>query len=160
MRQKSILKKQAVHGIFLITGDTGSGKTTIFDAIVFALYGEASGSNRNAKLFRSNFSTLETETFVELEFLHKGKIYKIRRNPTYERNKKFKEGTTIKAGDAVLEVDDKVISGYSLVTEEVIKILGITESQFKQIAMLAQRRIFEDITCRNGRKNRNFQKSI
>ena len=115
---------------------------------LFLLYLEKqAGSNRNAKLFRSNFASLDTETFVELEFLHKGKIYKIRRNPTYERSKKFKEGTTTKNGDAVLEFDDKVISGYSLVTEEVIKILGITQNQFKQIAMLAQRRILKYFTC-------------
>lgn len=124
------------------------GKTTIFDAIVFALYGEASGSNRNAKLFRSDFADNDSETFVELEFSHKGKFYKIRRSPTYEKGKKFKEGTTIKSGDAYLECNGEVVvSRYTAVTEEVIKILGITESQFKQIAMLAQRRIFENSTC-------------
>lgn len=125
-----------------------AGKTTIFDAIVFALYGEASGSNRNAELFRSNFSENDVETFVELEFSHKGKVYKIRRNPAYEKSKKFKEGTTKKAGDAVLECGEKVIvSGYKAVTEEVVHILGVTENQFKQIAMLAQRRIFKNFTC-------------
>lgn len=145
---KLISRKWEPLGIFLITGDTGSGKTTIFDAIVFALYGEASGSNRNAGLFRSNFSDSDIETFVEFEFLHKGKHYKIRRNPTYERSKRFKEGTTTKAGDALIECNgDLLISGYKAVTEQVIQILGITESQFKQIAMLAQRRIFEDFAC-------------
>ena len=118
------------------------GKTTIFDAIVFALYGEASGSNRNSGLFRSNFSEDTVETYVELKFSHKGKIYDIRRNPAYEKNKKYKEGKTTKVGDAVIDCDGvTVVSGYKAVTEEVIKILGITESQFKQIAMLAQRRI-------------------
>ena len=107
---------------------------------LFLLYMERqAGSQRNSKLFRSNFAESDTETFVELEFLHKGKTYKIKRNPSYERNKKFKEGTTLKPGDAYLEYDDKVITGYSLVTEKVIEILGITENQFKQIVMLAQR---------------------
>lgn len=105
------------------------------------------GSNRNVKLFRSNFSESETETFVEFSFLHKNKIYKIRRNPTYEKSKKYKEGTTIKNGDAFIEYDDKVISGYNNVTDEVIKILGITQNQFKQIVMLAQRRVSKDIIC-------------
>lgn len=124
------------------------GKTTIFDAIVFALYGEASGSNRNAGLFRSNFADNDVETFVELEFSHKGKIYKIRRNPAYEKSKKFKEGTTTKAGDAVIDCDNNTLnSGYKAVTEQVIQILGVTENQFKQIAMLAQRRISKNFTC-------------
>lgn len=127
-----------------------AGKTTIFDAIVFALYGEASGSNRNAGLFRSDFSDLNTETFVDLEFTHKGKNYHIRRNPTYEKNKKNKEGTTTKTGDAVIESENTVlVSGYKAVTDRVVQILGVTEGQFKQIAMLAQRRILKDFTCRN-----------
>lgn len=125
-----------------------AGKTTIFDAIVFALYGVASGSNRNADLFRSDFSENEIETYVELDFSHKGKNYKIRRNPAYEKNKKYREGTTKKIGDAFLDCDGKnIVTGYRPVTEEVVKILGVTENQFKQIAMLAQRRIFENITC-------------
>ena len=70
------------NGIFLITGDTGSGKTTIFDAISFALFGEVSGSNRPVASLRSDFSEQDIETFVELEFTHKNQKYKIRRNPT------------------------------------------------------------------------------
>ena len=124
------------------------GKTTIFDAIVFALYGEASGSIRDAGQFRSNFADNDAETFVEFEFLHKNKNYKIIRNPAYEKNKKFKEGTTKKIGDAVIDCDGKPLcSGYRAVTEQVIQILGVTENQFKQIAMLAQRRIFENFAC-------------
>ncbi len=148
MKQKLTLKKQEILGIFLITGDTGSGKTTIFDAIVFALYGEASGSNRNAGLFRSDFAENEIETFVELEFSHKGKIYHIKRNPAYEKSKKFKEGTTLKAGDAVIDCNgETLVSGYKAVTEQVVQILGVTENQLKQIAMLAQRRILKNSTC-------------
>ena len=124
------------------------GKTTIFDAIVFALYGEASGSIRNAGQFRSNFADNDTDTFVEFEFSHKRKIYKIRRNPAYEKSKKFKEGTTKKIGDAVIDCDGKILcSGYRAVTEQVIQILGVTENQFKQISMLAQRRVLKNFAC-------------
>ena len=75
-----------------------------------------------------------------MEFSHKGKIYKIRRNPTYEKYKKFKEGTTTKVGDAVIETQGKpIVSGYKAVTDKVIELLGVTANQFKQIVMLAQR---------------------
>ena len=85
-------KKLGNNGIFLITGDTGAGKTTIFDAISFALFGEVSGSNRQVSSLRSDFANDETETYVELEFLHKNKNYKIKRTPVYERDKKRGKG--------------------------------------------------------------------
>lgn len=125
-------------GIFLITGDTGAGKTTIFDSISFALFGEVSGSNRPVQSVRSDFADNDTETFVELEFTHKNKKYKIRRNPAYERTKKRGEGTTKTSADASLEYDDKVISGTKNVDIKIEEILGINSKQFKQISMLAQ----------------------
>lgn len=125
-------------GIFLITGDTGAGKTTIFDSISFALFGEVSGSNRPVPSVRSDFANNDTETFVELEFTHKNKKYKIRRNPAYERTKKRGEGTTKTSADASLEYDDKVISGTKNVDIKIEEILGINSKQFKQISMLAQ----------------------
>lgn len=76
--------------IFLITGPTGAGKTTIFDAISFALFGEASVSSRDSDTLRSHFSSIDTPTYVELEFELRGEKYKIKRNPKYER-KKLKE---------------------------------------------------------------------
>ena len=79
--------KLGENGIFLITGDTGAGKTSIFDAISFAIFGEVSGSNRPIQSVRSDFAELDTETFVELEFIHKNKTYKILRNPSYEKPK-------------------------------------------------------------------------
>jgi exonuclease SbcC len=134
-------------GIFLITGDTGSGKTTIFDAISFALFGEVSGSNRPVSSLRSNFAEVEKETFVELVFSHKQKIYKLHRNPPYERIKKRGEGTTLIDADAWLDCDKETITGHNAVTTKVQEILGINAKQFKQIAMLAQRRILKNPIC-------------
>lgn len=131
-------EKLGESGIFLITGDTGAGKTTIFDSISFALFGEVSGSNRPVPSVRSDFADNDTETFVELEFTHKNKKYKIRRNPAYERTKKRGEGTTKTSADASLEYDDKVISGTKNVDIKIEEILGINSKQFKQISMLAQ----------------------
>lgn len=131
-------EKLGESGIFLITGDTGAGKTTIFDSISFALFGEVSGSNRPVPSVRSDFADNDTETFVELEFTHKNKKYKIRRNPAYERIKKRGEGTTKTGADASLEYDDKVISGTKNVDTKIEEILGINSKQFKQISMLAQ----------------------
>ncbi len=131
-------EKLGESGIFLITGDTGAGKTTIFDSISFALFGEVSGSNRPVPSVRSDFADNDTETFVELEFTHKNRKYKIRRNPAYERTKKRGEGTTKTSADASLEYDDKVISGTKNVDIKIEEILGINSKQFKQISMLAQ----------------------
>ena len=127
------------HGLFLVTGDTGAGKTTIFDAIAFALYGEASGSTRTIETLRSDFAAPDTRTFVELTFLHKGKHYTIYRNPRYERPKKSGTGLTTESADARMTLPDgDVVVGSSRVTERVVDLLGIDCDQFKQIAMIAQ----------------------
>ena len=131
-------KKIGNNGIFLITGDTGSGKTTIFDAIVFALFGETSGSTRQVSSVRSNFADNDTETYVKFTFSHKNKTYEIRRTPQYERLKKSGDGTTKNIADAYLECSGKVVSGVSNVNEKIEEILGINVKQFKQISMLAQ----------------------
>ncbi len=126
-------------GIFLITGDTGAGKTTIFDAIVFALYGEASGSNRKGIPVRSDFADSDTKTYVTLIFSHKGKIYTVTRNPQYERPKKSGDGYTTQIADASLELNNEIIaSGTNNVDNKIQEILGIDVKQFKQISMLAQ----------------------
>ena len=83
------------QGIYLITGDTGAGKTTIFDAITFALYGEPSGDSRDASMLRSKYALPETPTEVELVFAYRGKTYRVRRNPEYERPAKRGGGTTM-----------------------------------------------------------------
>ena len=94
------------RGLFLITGDTGSGKTTIFDAITFALYGEASGNVREAGMFRSKYAREDVPTFVELEFMYQGKRYRIVRNPEYLRPKGRGTGYTMQKADAELSFFD------------------------------------------------------
>ncbi len=127
------------NGLYLITGETGAGKTTIFDAIAFALYGEASGKERTGKMLRSDFAPVEQKTFVKLEFQYRDKTYQIERNPEYERPKMRGAGTTRQPAGADLILPDKtVVSGMSQVTEAVESILGINRNQFSQIVMIAQ----------------------
>lgn len=126
-------------GLYLITGDTGAGKTTIFDAITFALFGAASGENRESPMLRSKYALPETPTFVELDFSYKGKKYHISRNPAYERPAKRGTKTVKQAADAELILPDgRVITKIQAVNEEIQQILGVDYKQFKQIAMLAQ----------------------
>lgn len=147
------------NGIFLITGDTGAGKTTIFDAIVFALYGEASGSNRKGIPVRSDFAEPETKTYVSLEFSHKGKVYKVTRNPQYERPKKNGDGYTTQIADASLELDKEVIvSGTNNVDKKIQEILGIDVKQFKQISMLAQGEFLKILFAESKERTDIFRK--
>ncbi len=133
------LDKLGTNGLYLITGDTGAGKTTIFDAIVFALYGEASGENRSSGMFRSKYAKDETPTEVELIFEYDGKIYKIKRNPEYDRPKSRGDGfTTQKAEAELILPDGKPITKRKEVDEEIKNIVGIDRGQFLQIAMIAQ----------------------
>ena len=127
-------------GLYLITGDTGAGKTTIFDAITFALFGEASGQVRESGMFRSQYAQPKTPTFVELTFLYHGKPYKITRNPEYIRPKERGEGTTVQKADAVLEFPDErpPVTKASEVTRAVEQLIGLDYRQFTQIAMIAQ----------------------
>lgn len=127
------------HGLFLITGDTGAGKTTVFDAVAFALFGEASGSVRGVDTLRSDFAAPDAKTYVELTFIHKNKEYFIYRNPRYDRPKKSGNGMTTENPDAALYLPGGgVISGYREVTTKIIDLLGLSCSQYKQIAMIAQ----------------------
>lgn len=126
-------------GLYLITGDTGAGKTTIFDAVTFALYGEASGGVRSAGMLRSKYAGAETPTFVELEFSYAGKSYTVRRNPEYERPAKRGGGFTRQGAEAELRLPDgRVITKQSDVNAEIRNILGVDRNQFSQIAMIAQ----------------------
>ena len=150
--------KLGENGIFLITGDTGAGKTSIFDAISFALFGEVSGSNRPIQSVRSDFAEIDAETLVELEFMHKNKTYKILRNPSYEKPKKKGEGFTKKTADASLEYDDVVIAGIKNVDAKIEEILGINAKQFKQIAMLAQGEFLKILFAESKDRTEIFRK--
>lgn len=150
--------KLGENGIFLITGDTGAGKTSIFDAISFAIFGEVSGSNRPIQSIRSDFADPDTETFVKLEFLHKNKTYKILRNPSYEKPKKKGEGFTKKTADASLEFEDKVVTGIKNVDTKIEEILGINAKQFKQIAMLAQGEFLKILFAESKDRTEIFRK--
>lgn len=127
------------HGLYLITGDTGAGKTTIFDGIVFALYGEASGDVRKAEMLRSDFAAPTEKTYVELTFWCGGNLYTVMRNPAYMRPKARGEGMTNEAAGATLIYPDgRVVSGSKPTTKAVEELLGLDRNQFVQIAMIAQ----------------------
>ena len=131
--------KLGQNGLYLITGDTGAGKTTIFDAITFALFGEASGENRAPSMMRSKYAAPETPTEVELVFAYGGKRYAVRRNPEYQRPKTRGTGTTTQLQSAELRYPDgRIVTKRSEVDEAVRAILGVDRNQFSQIAMIAQ----------------------
>ncbi len=147
------------RGLYLICGDTGAGKTTVFDAIVFALYGEASGENREPNMFRSKYAEGDVPTFVELTFLCNGKRYKILRNPEYKRKKSRGEGVTDEKANAELTLPDgKVITKVKDVNRAVIDILGIDRGQFTQIAMLAQGDFAKLLLAPTDDRKKIFQK--
>ncbi len=133
------LDRLGEQGLYLITGDTGAGKTTIFDAITYALYGSPSGETRDPNMFRSKYAAAETPTFVELVFQCQDKRYTIRRNPEYERPAKRGGGFTTQKADAELHCPDgRVITRTREVNQAVELLLGIGRDQFTQVAMIAQ----------------------
>lgn len=131
------------QGIFLITGDTGAGKTTIFDAITYALYNQTSGGERNGNMMRSQYARPETETYVELEFLYRGQTYRVRRNPDYKITKTLKNGKIreqkVPHSVELTLPDGTVFTEKKNATDaKIIEILGLTADQFSQIVMIAQ----------------------
>lgn len=122
------------HGIYLISGTTGAGKTTIFDAITFALYGAASGSQRTQSSFRSDYASPNEETYVEMVFELHQQIYTIKRSPTYHRP----DYKTAKMANAYLEHNGQTIEGVKEVNQKINQLMGVDVQQFKQIVMIAQ----------------------
>lgn len=147
------------EGLYLVTGDTGAGKTTIFDAICYALYDEPSGAGRDARMMRSTYADVDTDTYVELTFDHMGKIYRVKRNPSYERRKKKGEGTTLQDAAAELYLpDDSVIVNRTKVNSYLQELLGVDREQFSQISMIAQGEFKELLVAESGDRQKIFSK--
>lgn len=137
--QELNMEELGAGGLYLITGDTGAGKTTIFDAITFALYGEASGDSREAGMLRSKYADPSVPTEVELTFIYGGKTYKVCRNPEYERPTKRGTGMTMQKAEAeLIYPDGRVVTKPKDVTAAVTEIMGVNREQFCQIVMIAQ----------------------
>lgn len=133
-------EKLGEKGLYLITGDTGAGKTTLFDAITFALYGEASGNVRETGMFRSKYASDDVPTYVELTFIYQGKDYKVTRNPEYLRPKGRGTGFTLQKAEAELVFPDgrPPVTKTREVTKAITELMGLDYRQFTQIAMIAQ----------------------
>lgn len=152
------LNKLGTSGLYLITGDTGAGKTTVFDAITYALYGEASGENREATMFRSKYADTVTPTEVELTFVYAGKQYSVKRNPDYDRPKSRGEGfTTKKANAELIYPDGRVVTKQKDVNQAVVEIMGIDRNQFTQIAMIAQGDFLKLLLASTEERKKIFQ---
>lgn len=151
--------EQISGGVFLIHGATGTGKTTIFDAICFALFGNASGEYRQVDSFRSDFATDDVKTSVILKFSHNGNVYEIYRSPAYRRKKQRGEGYTDSKAEATLFMPDgSVIVGYQVVTEKIEELLSLDWKQFKQISMIAQGEFLKLLTVESKERGEIFRK--
>ena len=149
---------KADHGLFLITGDTGAGKTTIFDGITFAIYGETSGGKRDGKMMRSQFASPSDETFVELTFSYRGDVYTVRRSPEYMREKKRGSGLVKSAATVELTMPDgTAFRGKVKETDKKLcEIMGISRDQFTQIAMIAQGDFLRLLHARSDERKKIF----
>lgn len=155
--------KFGTQGLFLITGDTGAGKTTIFDAITYALFGKASGDSRDESMLRSTYADEKTPTFVELTFDYAGKQYYVKRQPTQMRPKERGTGLTRQNAEALLKADNEApITGVENVKTRLAEILGLTFDQYSQIAMIAQgqfRKLIDASTNERGEIFRSIFKT-
>lgn len=154
------MERLGESGLYLITGDTGAGKTTLFDAIAFALYGEASGSERRSGMLRSKYADAGQETVVRLVFELRGQRYTISRSPDYERPKKRGEGMVRKSEEAELRCPDgRVITDRRQVNDEIKKLIGLSYNQFAQIGMIAQGE-FKKLLLANTEDRRRILRTI
>ena len=151
-------KNNINKGLLLITGDTGAGKTSIFDAICFALYGEASSNTRKVNSLRSDFASFDIETYVELSFEHNNKNYVIKRSPEYERKSKRGSGTTKEPASAEFEINGRIETKTTAVTKEIEQLLGLDYRQFHQIAMLSQGEFTKFLLANSDEKTSIFRK--
>ena len=152
-------EKLGTKGLYLISGDTGAGKTTIFDAITFALYGEPSGDNRKSSMLRSNYAEPTTSTEVELTFACGMQQYYIKRSPEYTRPKTHSPGYTVEKAKAELQLPNgRVVTRLREVAEEVTRIVGIDRDQFTQIAMIAQGEFLKFLFATTDSRKKIFQK--
>lgn len=139
-------------GIYLISGNTGAGKSTIFEAIKFVLYGEDNGE------IRSKYAMAETPTFVDMTFMLRGKEYRVTRNPKYSRPKSRGEGfTTAKAEAELVYHNGKTITGYSNVTKEIVNLTGLNSDQFSKIVMIAQGKFRELLETDTANRSKIFR---
>ena len=154
------LEKLGKGGLYLVTGDTGAGKTTLFDAITYALYDHSSGGVREGAMLRCKYADPRTPTFVELEFEVSGQRYTVRRNPEYTRPKVRGEGFTTEKADAVLTFPDTrpPVTRAKDVTAAVMEIIGLDYSQFCQIAMIAQGQFTRLLNASTEERSRIFRK--
>lgn len=148
-------------GIFLITGDTGAGKTTVFDAISFALYGEGSGGKerRAGKTYRSDYATLRDETFVEFEFSQHGRRYRVKRNPAYLRESR--RGTGMTENSAAVEFEDytnQIVYDHAEADRRIIALIGLDRKQFSQTVMIAQGEFLKILNAGSDARKQIFQK--
>ncbi len=150
------------HGLFLISGDTGAGKTTVFDAISYALYGECSGGKkrRDSKSFRSDYAENDVDTFVELLFMHDGEMFTVRRNPEFTRRKKRGEGEVTESANARMErlSDGYTWEGNQETTNAVRALLGLDREQFAQTVMIAQGDFMRILNASSADRKALFQK--
>ncbi|SMB81840.1 exonuclease SbcC [Desulfonispora thiosulfatigenes DSM 11270] len=161
-REEIDFRQIGEENVFLITGPTGAGKTTIFDGISYAIYGQASGDERSGESLRSQFACIDDLTSVELEFILRGTRYYIKRIPKQEKRKSRGEGTTEQKADAELTIygknGDKVYAGVNSVNEKVQEIMGINSDQFKQIMMIPQGDFRKLLTADSKDREKIFQK--
>ena len=154
------LEKLGKGGLYLVTGDTGAGKTTLFDAITYALYDHSSGGVREGAMLRSQYADPKTPTFVELEFEVNDARYTVRRNPEYPRPKARGEGFTTEKADATLIYADgrPPVTKAKEVNAAVLDILGLDYNQFCQIAMIAQGQFTKLLNASTEERSRIFRK--
>ena len=150
--------KKIDKGLLLISGDTGAGKTTIFDAICYALYGQTSGETRTANSLRSDWASPDIDTFVDLEFYYKNKLYEVKRSPEYSRRKKNGDGETKQAPTAEINLDGRIVTKVTDVTKEIEQLIGLDYKQFRQVAMLSQGEFTKFLLASSEEKTTIFRK--